>query len=156
MKQVRLSQQELNLLFADFVLPLLRAAGDAIAPEIALTVTAPPTVQADIRTQLGMVNPKKFIHGFRRENLAIDVVEVSMPLRFADYSSHTASSKARNPIGDGMPVNRTGPTYSEVLRRCRCGQRVGRRFRVNPESILAQWAFQGIYSVRRSLFLAWL
>ena len=31
----------------------------------------------DITTQLGMVAPKRFIHGFRRENLAIEVVESS-------------------------------------------------------------------------------
>ena len=62
-------------------LPRLRGTGDAIAPVIALTATATPAVQADILTQLGMVNPKKFIHGFRRANLAIEVVEVSMPER---------------------------------------------------------------------------
>jgi RecQ family ATP-dependent DNA helicase len=62
-------------------LPLLRGAGDAIAPVIALTATATPAVQADILKQLGMVKPKKFIHGFRRGNLAIEVVEVSMPER---------------------------------------------------------------------------
>jgi RecQ family ATP-dependent DNA helicase len=62
-------------------LPRLRGTGDAIAPVIALTATATPAVQADILTQLGMVNPKKFIHGFRRSNLAIEVVEVSMPDR---------------------------------------------------------------------------
>jgi RecQ family ATP-dependent DNA helicase len=64
-------------------LPRLRGTGDAIAPVIALTATATPTVQADILTQLGMVNPKKFVHGFRRSNLAIEVVEVSMPERSA-------------------------------------------------------------------------
>jgi ATP-dependent DNA helicase RecQ len=62
-------------------LPRLRGTGVAIAPVIALTATATPAVQADILTQLGMVNPKKFIHGFRRSNLAIEVVEVSMPER---------------------------------------------------------------------------
>ena len=62
-------------------LPRLRGTGDAIAPVIALTATATPTVQADIVTQLGLVTPKQFIHGFRRGNLAIEVVEVSMPER---------------------------------------------------------------------------
>jgi RecQ family ATP-dependent DNA helicase len=62
-------------------LPRLRGTGDAIAPVIALTATATPAVQSDILTQLGMVNPKQFIHGFRRGNLAIEVVEVSMPER---------------------------------------------------------------------------
>jgi RecQ family ATP-dependent DNA helicase len=57
-------------------LPALRPA-----PVVALTATATPAVQADIVAQLGMVEPAKFIHGFRRENLAIEVVEVPMPMR---------------------------------------------------------------------------
>jgi ATP-dependent DNA helicase RecQ len=61
-------------------LPALRGAPDA-APVIALTATATPTVQADIIAQLGMVRPAKFIHGFRRENLAIEVLEVPVPER---------------------------------------------------------------------------
>ncbi len=68
-------------------LPLLRGASpnqerrtDA-APVLALTATATPTVQADIVAQLGMVSPAKFIHGFRRDNLAVEVVEVSVPRR---------------------------------------------------------------------------
>jgi RecQ family ATP-dependent DNA helicase len=51
------------------------------APVVALTATATPAVQADIVAQLGMVKPAKFIHGFRRDNLAIEVVEVPMPMR---------------------------------------------------------------------------
>ena len=57
-------------------LPALRPA-----PVLALTATATPSVQVDILTQLGMVKPAKFIHGFRRDNLAIEVVELSMPER---------------------------------------------------------------------------
>jgi superfamily II DNA helicase RecQ len=57
-------------------LPALRPA-----PVLAMTATATPSVQADIVAQLGMVKPAKFIHGFRRENLAIEVVELSMPER---------------------------------------------------------------------------
>ena len=51
------------------------------APVLALTATATPSVQADILQQLGMVKPERFIHGFRRENLAIEVVEVPVPER---------------------------------------------------------------------------
>jgi ATP-dependent DNA helicase RecQ len=61
-------------------LPTLRGTADA-APVIALTATATPTVQADVISQLGMVEPAKFIHGFRRDNLAIEVVEVPVPER---------------------------------------------------------------------------
>ena len=52
-------------------LPALRPA-----PVIALTATATPIVQNDIVNQLRLVDPARFIHGFRRENLAIEVMEV--------------------------------------------------------------------------------
>lgn len=57
-------------------LPLLRPT-----PIIALTATATPIVQKDIVDQLGLANPALFIHGFRRDNLAIEVVELSKPRR---------------------------------------------------------------------------
>ena len=61
-------------------LPALRN-GSAAVPVLALTATATPTVQVDIITQLGMVDPARFIHGFRRESLAIEVVELPVPDR---------------------------------------------------------------------------
>ena len=57
-------------------LPALRPA-----PVLALTATATPSVQADILAQLEMITPARFIHGFRRSNLAIEVVEVPVPDR---------------------------------------------------------------------------
>jgi RecQ family ATP-dependent DNA helicase len=47
------------------------------APVIALTATATPPVQDDIVEQLGLARPARFIHGFRRANIAIEVVEVA-------------------------------------------------------------------------------
>jgi ATP-dependent DNA helicase RecQ len=61
-------------------LPPLRA-GENHCPVLALTATATTTVQVDIITQIGMEKPAKFIHGFRRDNLAIEVVEVPVPMR---------------------------------------------------------------------------
>jgi DNA topoisomerase-3 len=52
-------------------LPTLRPA-----PVIALTATATPVVQNDIVLQLGLDRPAEFIQGFRRGNLAVEVVEV--------------------------------------------------------------------------------
>ena len=52
-------------------LPQLRPA-----PVIALTATATPRVQDDIAAQLGL-EPLRFIHGFRRENIAIEDVIVA-------------------------------------------------------------------------------
>ena len=57
-------------------LPALRPA-----PVMALTATATPIVQNDIINQLRLLEPARFIHGFRRENLAIEVVEVPRPMR---------------------------------------------------------------------------
>ncbi len=52
------------------------------APVIALTATATPPVQDDIVTQLGLNRPARFIHGFRRSNIAIEAVEVPPSQRF--------------------------------------------------------------------------
>jgi len=48
-------------------LPALRPA-----PIVALTATATPLVQNDIAEQLGLTSPRRFIHGFRRTNIAIE------------------------------------------------------------------------------------
>ena len=53
-------------------LPTLRPA-----PVIALTATATGIVQRDICTQLGFDQQASFIHGFRRSNIAIEVVATS-------------------------------------------------------------------------------
>jgi RecQ family ATP-dependent DNA helicase len=74
-------------------LPALRPA-----PVLALTATATPSVQADILTQLGMVKPAKFVHGFRRDNLAIEVVELSMPERPGAICGLLASAERRPAI----------------------------------------------------------
>jgi RecQ family ATP-dependent DNA helicase len=76
-------------------LPSLRGAENP-APVIALTATATPTVQADIVAQLGMIEPLKFIHGFRRGNLAIEVVEVPIPAR-AGIICRLLADPARRP-----------------------------------------------------------
>ena len=59
-------------------LPTLRPA-----PVIALTATATPVVQNDIAAQLGLLQPAHFIQGFRRDNLAVEVVEVAPSQRAA-------------------------------------------------------------------------
>jgi DNA topoisomerase-3 len=53
-------------------LPMLRPA-----PVVALTATATPTVQDDILEQLDLPDATRFIHGFRRTNLGVEVVEIS-------------------------------------------------------------------------------
>lgn len=53
------------------------------APVIALTATATPPVQDDIAVQLGMPEARRFIHGFRRDNIAVEVVEAKPSTRRA-------------------------------------------------------------------------
>jgi ATP-dependent DNA helicase RecQ len=74
-------------------LPALRPA-----PVIALTATATPTVQQDIVAQLHLSDPALFIHGFRRSNLAIEVVEMSKPRRHGFTAELLKDARARPAI----------------------------------------------------------
>jgi ATP-dependent DNA helicase RecQ len=95
--------------------PDYRTVGDHLpalrpAPIIALTATATPTVQRDIVAQLQLENPALFIHGFRRENLAIEVVEMSRPHRH-DF----AVTLLRNPAARPAIVYAPSRKASEEL-----------------------------------------
>jgi DNA topoisomerase-3 len=72
-------------------LPTLRPA-----PVIALTATATPLVQDDIADQLELARPARFIHGFRRDNLAIEVVEIA-PSRRAALACELLMEEERRP-----------------------------------------------------------
>jgi len=50
-------------------------------PVIALTATATERVQDDIATQLDLDAPRRFVHGFRRENIAVEMVRVPRKAR---------------------------------------------------------------------------
>jgi ATP-dependent DNA helicase RecQ len=81
--------------------PDYRTLGDYLpslrpAPIIALTATATPTVQKDIATQLRLQQPALFIHGFRRDNLAIEVLELSKPRR-TEFITSFLKDKSRRP-----------------------------------------------------------
>jgi DNA topoisomerase-3 len=66
------------------------------APIIALTATATPMVQNDIAQQLGISCAKRFIHGFRRTNIAIEVIELGPSLR-SDAAKRILENDARRP-----------------------------------------------------------
>ncbi|MCY1070678.1 DNA topoisomerase 3 [Nannocystis sp. RBIL2] len=72
-------------------LPALRPA-----PIIALTATATPSVQDDIVAQLGLRDAGRFIHGFRRTNIAIEVIERN-PGERAAAIRELLSDRARRP-----------------------------------------------------------
>ena len=72
-------------------LPSLRPA-----PVIALTATATPRVQDDVTTQLGLTRPGRFIHGFRRKNLAVEVTE-ALPSRRGEIVRELLADSTRRP-----------------------------------------------------------
>ncbi|MDI1428848.1 DNA topoisomerase 3 [Polyangium sorediatum] len=72
-------------------LPSLRPA-----PVVALTATATPMVQDDIARELGLSEAARFIHGFRRTNIGIEVVELSPSAR-ADAVKKLLAPKERRP-----------------------------------------------------------
>jgi ATP-dependent DNA helicase RecQ len=72
-------------------LPALRPA-----PIVALTATATPTVQRDIARQLDLRDPAIFITGFRRDNLAVEVVELSKPER-PEYTARLLADASARP-----------------------------------------------------------
>ncbi len=74
-------------------LPQLRPA-----PVIALTATATPRVQDDIAVQLGMPRALRFIHGFRRVNLAIEAVALRPTARREAVRAALAAAEARPAI----------------------------------------------------------
>jgi superfamily II DNA helicase RecQ len=102
-------------------LPALRGEGDAV-PVLAMTATATPTVQSDIVSQLAMVKPKLFIHGFRRDNLAIEVVELPVPERAGAIAKLLANPERRPAI-----VYATSRKQAERLAEELSGTAWGRR-----------------------------
>ncbi len=81
----------------DYRLLGARLPGLRPAPVIALTATATPRVQADIATQLGLLEPRNFIHGFRRTNIAIEVAQVRQGQERADAVAALLADASRRP-----------------------------------------------------------
>jgi len=101
--------------------PDYRTLGDHLpalrpAPILALTATATPTVQNDIVAQLQLRDPALFIHGFRRSNLAIEVVEMSKPRRH-EFTVKLLSSPASRPAIVYTPSRRDAEALAADLNR---------------------------------------
>jgi len=99
--------------------PDYRTLGDYLpslcpAPVIALTATATPTVQKDIVTQLQLSQPALFIHGFRRHNLAIEVVELSKPRR-NQFTVDLLKSPANRPAIVYAPSRKAAEELASTL-----------------------------------------
>jgi RecQ family ATP-dependent DNA helicase len=129
-------------------LPALRAAkatDKALVPVLALTATATPTVQADIVDQLQMLNPAHFIHGFRREKLAIEVIELPAPQR-ASVLCGLLNDPARRPAIVYAQSRKLAETLAaELANPLRKGHIAAAAYHAGMESILrdeVQSAFQ--------------
>jgi DNA topoisomerase III len=97
-------------------LPLFRNPGDGAnpVPVVALTATATPRVQKDILTQLGLPGALTFIHGFRRDNLAIEVNEVPTAERGARIAK-LLQDEARRPAIVYASTRKTAESLSAQL-----------------------------------------
>jgi ATP-dependent DNA helicase RecQ len=99
--------------------PDYRTLGDFLpalrpAPVIALTATATPTVQKDIIAQLKLTKPDLFIHGFRRHNLAIEVVELSKPRR-NEFTANLLKEKSNRPAIVYAPSRKAAEELASTL-----------------------------------------
>jgi DNA topoisomerase-3 len=92
-------------------LPQLRPAA-----VIALTATATPLVQDDIAAQLGLQAPARFIHGFRRTNIAVEVAELK-PSGRREAARRVLADPARRPAIVYAPTRKEAEALGEELGR---------------------------------------
>jgi ATP-dependent DNA helicase RecQ len=101
--------------------PDYRTLGDHLpalrpAPIIALTATATPQVQKDIAAQLNLQSPALFIHGFRRDNLHIEAVEMSKPRR-NEFAKELLARPGARPAIVYAPSRRAAEELAPMLGR---------------------------------------
>jgi DNA topoisomerase-3 len=84
------------------------------APVIALTATATPVVQNDIVEQLGLAQSNRFVHGFRRDNIAIEVVEIA-PSQRAELTGQLLREAERRPAIVYTPTRKQAETLATEL-----------------------------------------
>jgi RecQ family ATP-dependent DNA helicase len=90
-------------------LPRLRPA-----PVVALTATATPVVQNDIAEQLGLIKPARFVHGFRRANIAVEVVEIP-PSQRAELTGQLLREDGRRPAIVYTPTRKQAQSLATEL-----------------------------------------
>ena len=90
-------------------LPLLRPAA-----VIGLTATATPLVQEDIIEQLGLDNALRRIHGFRRDNIAIEIVELT-PSQRPPAVTKLLQDPARKPAIIYAPTRKSADSLAAEL-----------------------------------------
>ncbi|HMY17369.1 MAG TPA: DNA topoisomerase 3, partial [Polyangium sp.] len=86
------------------------------APVIALTATATPVVQDDIVRELGLDDGERFIHGFRRTNISVEVVELT-PGGRVDAAVKLLAPQDRRPAIVYAPTRKHAEETAKVLSR---------------------------------------
>ena len=84
------------------------------APVIALTATATPVVQNDIGEQLELAQPVRFVHGFRRSNIAIEIVEIA-PAERATLTCELLLDAKRRPAIVYTPTRKQATSLAAEL-----------------------------------------
>jgi DNA topoisomerase-3 len=92
-----------------------RLPGLRPAPVVALTATATPRVQADIAEQLALASPRRFIHGFRRTNIAIEAATVKAGADRVDTTVRLLREAERRPAIVYAPTRRGAEEIALVL-----------------------------------------
>ncbi len=91
-----------------------RLEGLKNTPVVALTATATPLVQRDICVQLRLREPDLFIHGFRRDNLAIQVVD-ALPSERAERIAQALADPERVPAIVYAPTRKKAEELARAL-----------------------------------------
>ena len=86
------------------------------APIIALTATATPVVQRDIVDQLGIPSAHQYIHGFRRDNIAIELVGLRPGAR-DDATVRLLGKAERRPAIVYAPTRKKAEALATALAR---------------------------------------
>ena len=77
--------------------------------------TATPRVQDDIAAQLGLVRAHRFIHGFRRTNIGIEVAPLKMGAERAAAVRAVLSDPARRPAIVYAPTRKEADALATEL-----------------------------------------
>jgi ATP-dependent DNA helicase RecQ len=85
-------------------------------PVIAMTATATPNVQRDIVAQLDLGDAAIFITGFRRENLAVEAIELSKPQR-AEFTAKLLAEQSARPAIVYAPSRKAAEELATLLNK---------------------------------------
>src|SRR5258708_16669671 len=110
---------------------------------LALTARATSLVQSDIATQLGLTEPAHFIHGFRRENIGIELVE-ALPSQRPQFAREILLEDKHRPAIVYTPTRKQADALAEQwasefsVAAYHAGLHAARRRQVQHESLPGQ------------------